>query len=82
MDKVMSIELSIPLSASVIDLPIRVDPFGNLMSDESSPLQPHCGYVYDIKALEIIESTLTAAQIAKYCAAFLSGKSIYTLTSN
>ncbi|KAH3747386.1 hypothetical protein DPMN_181811 [Dreissena polymorpha] len=43
------------------------------MSVESSPPQPHCGYVSDIKALEIIESTLTSAQIAKYCAAFLSG---------
>ncbi|KAH3799552.1 hypothetical protein DPMN_153162 [Dreissena polymorpha] len=75
MDNVMSIELSIPLSASesVIDLPISVDPFGNLMSVESSPPQPHCGYVSDIKALEIIESTLTSAQIAKYCAALLSG---------
>ncbi|KAH3815003.1 hypothetical protein DPMN_143522 [Dreissena polymorpha] len=63
MDTVMSIELSIPLSASESVLPISVDPFGNLISVESSPPQPHFGYVSDIKALEIIESTLTSAQI-------------------
>ena len=80
---VTNISLTFPLLSDVVDLPLSIGNDDVLVctsdkepEDQESVLDNVTYIVSDEKALEVIESALTSETLAKYCAAYLSGKHI------